>query len=79
MREPLCGASKQRIRDVREGLAPEYDPELTVGLTYNPEMTRDCNRITERYGDIYVVVTPAVGTIAGSHPWQRSELATDLN
>ena len=41
MREPLWGASKQRIRDVGEGLAPEYDPELTVGLTYNLKMTHD--------------------------------------
>ena len=62
MREPLCGASKQRIRVDGEGLAPEYAPELTVGLTYDPKMTRDCNRVTERSGDIYVVVTPAVGS-----------------
>ena len=61
-REPLWGAPKQRIRDVREGLAPEYDPELTVGLTYDPKVTHNCNRVTERYGDIYVVVTPAVGS-----------------
>ena len=37
-------------------------PELTVGLTYDPKMTRDCFGVTERYGDIYVVVTPAVGS-----------------
>ena len=62
MREPLCRASKQRIRVGGEGLVPEYAPELTVGLTYDPKMTHDCNRVTERYGDIYVVVTPAVGS-----------------
>ena len=45
-----------------ENLVPEIAPELTVGLTYDPEMTRDCNCVTERYGDIYVVVTPAVGS-----------------
>ena len=35
---------------------------MTVGLTYDPEMTRDCFGVTERSGDIYVVVTPAVGS-----------------
>ena len=35
---------------------------MTVGLTYDPGMTRDCFGVTEKYGDIYVVVTPAVGS-----------------
>ena len=37
MREPLQGAPKQLIPVVGEGLALEYDPEMTVGLTYEPK------------------------------------------
>ena len=75
MREPLRGAPKQLIRVVGEGLALEYDPEMTVGLTHDNEMTRDRNRVTERHGGIYVWSRQLL--VAGSHPWQRPELATE--